>query len=72
MVVIGPGGACCRSMTEVDDLLVIPAEDWAPAALEFVLASEPQPVAYHSIRSYFFARLLTHENTVGRVMPTAA
>jgi hypothetical protein len=45
---------------------VIPAEDWAPAALEFVLASEPQPVAYHSIRSYFFARLLArHEGMRG-------
>ncbi|HEX6527419.1 MAG TPA: HD domain-containing protein [Streptosporangiaceae bacterium] len=53
-------------MTELDDLLTIPTEDWARAALEFVLASEPQPVAYHSIRSYFFARLLAeHEGTRG-------
>lgn len=56
------------SVTERDDLLAIPAEDWARAALKFVLASEPRPVAYHSMRSYFFAQLLAgHEGIRGEV-----
>jgi hypothetical protein len=56
------------SVTELDDLLAIPAEDWARAALEFVLTREPRPVAHHSIRSYFFARLLAeHEGMRGEV-----
>jgi hypothetical protein len=56
------------AVTELDDLLAIPAEDWAPAALELVMACEPQPVAYHSIRSYFFARLLAgHQGLRGEV-----
>lgn len=57
-------------MTEQDDLLAIPADDWARAAVEFVLAREPRPVANHSVRSYLFARLLAeHEGMNGEVDP---
>ncbi len=45
-----------------DDLLTLPTDDWAKAALDLVLARESRPVANHSIRSYLFARLLAeHE-----------
>jgi hypothetical protein len=45
------------SMTEHDDLLELPTMPWAQAALDLVRTREPRPVANHSIRSYFFARL---------------
>ncbi len=45
------------SMTEHDDLLELPTEAWAQAALDVVVTREPLPLANHSIRSYLFARL---------------
>jgi hypothetical protein len=53
---------------ETDDLLKVPGDDWARAALEFVLAAEPEPLAHHSVRSYLFARLAAdHEGMRGEV-----